>query len=163
MQRRHIAIATISLMGLAFATCASFAQQTLGERVGEGLQNVGEGLQSVGRGVRRGVQEAGDVLKRQFETVRADVNRMGVQSRVYSRLHWERSLHQSRLEVHMMRDGTALLRGAVPDQEARERAVEITRNTVGITSVIDELTPLVPPEETKPTASRRSSSGTQSR
>jgi len=155
MERRHVTMGVVSLMGLALLTCACFAQQTLGEKLGEGLQNVG-------RGMKRGVLEVGDVVKRQFETVRSDVNRMGIQSRVYSRLHWERSLYDSRLEVHMLRDGTVLLRGTVPDQEARERAVEIARNTVGIMAVIDEVKPLmVYEEEALPKTGRSSKRSTQ--
>ncbi|WP_422930604.1 BON domain-containing protein [Singulisphaera sp. PoT] len=155
MQRRFVAMGAGTLLGLAVFTCACFAQQTLGEKVGEGLQNVG-------RGMKRGVQEVGDVVRRQFETVKSEVNRMGVHSRVYSRLHWERSLHDSKFEVHMLRDGTVLLRGTVPDSESRERAVEIARNTVGITAVIDELNPLVVTEEVKvPTTSRSSKRSTR--
>ena len=36
------------------------------------------------------------------------------------------------------------LRGVVPSPEAGRRAVELTRDTFGVTGVVDELTTLVP-------------------
>jgi osmotically-inducible protein OsmY len=76
---------------------------------------------------------------------------MEVHSRVYSRLHWDKVLNGSRIEVHMLRDGTALLQGNVSDAAARKRAVDITRDTVGVNAVIDNLNPLAAPTTTTTT------------
>jgi hypothetical protein len=139
MHVRSAFAASVCLLIFGLINCASFAQPRLGERISEGVQDVG-------RGIKRGAQDVGDGVRRQFNVVRADVQRMETHNRVYSRLHWDRSLHGSKIEVYMLRDGTALLMGTVPDQTAREHAVAIVSNTVGITSVIDELTPIVPPK-----------------
>jgi osmotically-inducible protein OsmY len=117
----------------------------------------GQALDDLGRGLRRGFTEIGDTFRTKFEAVRADVQRMGVQPRVYSRLHWDRALYTAKIEVHVMRDGSVLLRGIVPDEAARKRAVELTKNTVDVNGVIDELVPLATTVETpaEPTASTK--------
>jgi osmotically-inducible protein OsmY len=119
----------------AFA-CVGFAQQ-------QGLtEKVGEKIDNVGRGIRREAQVVGEAVRKRFDVVRGDVQGMGVHPRVYSRLHWDRALNGSRIEVHMIRNGVVLLRGTVPDAAAREHAVTLTRETVGVTEVFDELVPL---------------------
>ena len=64
---------------------------------------------------------------------------MTVQSRVYSRLHWDRTLNPLNIEVEVNNDGVAILRGAVPMLKAKDRALDLARETVGVTSVVDEL------------------------
>jgi hyperosmotically inducible periplasmic protein len=148
MRTKSIVTVAVGLMGFGVLTCACVAQQGVGERVGE---RVGETVQGVGRTLKRGMQDFTDVVRRRFEIVRADVNRMEAHPRVYSRLHWDKGLYGSKIEVHMLRDGTVLLSGTVPDEEAKKRAVEIAHGTVGVTAVIDDLTPLVSGEARKTT------------
>jgi osmotically-inducible protein OsmY len=66
---------------------------------------------------------------------------MGVLSRVYGRLHWDKTLNSTTLYVKA-EGGTVTLRGAVPDEEAREKAIELTKDTVGVTHVVDQMTVL---------------------
>ncbi len=40
---------------------------------------------------KRRAQDVGDGVKRRFDVVRADVQRMETHNRVYSRLHWDRA------------------------------------------------------------------------
>jgi osmotically-inducible protein OsmY len=123
---------------LCFAAGVGQAQQPgVAERVGETLDNVG-------RGIVRGAQEVTDSVWKRFETVRADVVRMGIQPRVYARLHWDKTLNSARIEVHMLRDGVVLLRGVVPDAAAKAHAVALVRDTVDVTGVVDELDVIVP-------------------
>ena len=115
----------------------------------------------------RGAQDVTEGVRRRFEVVRTDVSRMGVQPRVYSRIHWDKTLHDARIEVHMLRDGVVLLRGLVPDAAAKAHAVELARDTVDVTGVVDELETVVPtpaPTTTPPSRhaaarSRRASRG----
>jgi osmotically-inducible protein OsmY len=107
-------------------------------------ERVGEKLDSVGRGLVRGAQEVGEGVRKRFEVVRSDVARMGVQPRVYARIHWDKTLTDARIEVHMLRDGGVLLRGLVPDAAAKARAVELARDTVDVTAVVDELETVAP-------------------
>lgn len=134
---------------LGFLTATGTAQEGVVEKAGRSLDEVG-------RGIKRGVLDLSEGFRSRFEAVRADVNRMGIPNRVYSRIHWDKSLQSSRIEVHVLRDGSVLLRGTVPDTAAKERAVALARDTVDVTGVIDELTSLLPPEETPtPTPAHR--------
>ena len=93
-----------------------------------------------------------DSVRKRFEVVRTDVSRMGVHPRVYSRIHWDKSLQGSRIEVHMLRDGVVLLRGTVPDAAAKSRAIELARDTIDVTGIVDELETVVPaPSQTTTT------------
>jgi osmotically-inducible protein OsmY len=113
-----------------------------------GAGRVGQKLGELGREIKN---EAGDIkseVAQRFESVKSDVRTMPVQHQVYSRIHWDRSLHDTTVEVHVLRDGVVLLRGTVPNQAARSHAVELARESVNVTSVIDELTVAASPGTT---------------
>ena len=76
---------------------------------------------------------------------RATVHEQEVLARVYSRIHWDKMLVGSTLELEVRDDGTAFLRGAVPTKASKERAVVLARDTVGVNKVVNELTILPPP------------------
>lgn len=125
------------------ASARGYAQPGVAERAGQAID-------SVGRGLKNEVHEVGEALRKKFEVVRTDVHRMGAHPRVYARIHWDRALHDSRIEVHMLRGGAVLLRGTVPTVEARARAVALASDTMDVTSVIDELRVLEPAVVRKP-------------
>jgi len=100
-------------------------------------QKAGQALDGAGRGIRRSVQGA-------FPKARMAVHEQEILSRVYSRLHWDKYLVGSTLELEVQDTGAAILRGAVADEASRRRAVVLTRDTVGVTTVVDELTVLPP-------------------
>ncbi len=131
-------------------TCAGFAQQGVGEKVGETLDNVG-------RGIKHEAQVVGEGVRKRFDAVRGDVQGMGVHSRVYSRLHWDTMLYNSKVEVHMVRNGVVLLRGTVADTAAKERALLLTRETVGVTEVFDEIVAITTTPPSAPTPEPRAS------
>lgn len=139
MRSKLIAAGFVSLavLGLSLGTGVGRAQTGVAEQIGEKID-------SVGRGIVRGAQEVTDSVRKRFEVVRTDVSRMGVHSRVYSRIHWDKTLQGARIEVHMLRDGVVLLRGTVPDAAAKAHAVGLARDTFDVTGVVDELEPLVP-------------------
>jgi osmotically-inducible protein OsmY len=142
MDRRRMMAGIVGLILLGAGAGLGWAQQPgVAERVGGTLDNVG-------RGLVRGAQEVTDAVRKRFEVVRSDVGRMGVHPRVYSRLHWDKTLYGSRIEVHMLRDGVVLLRGVVPDATAKAHAVALTRDTVDVTGVVDELEVIVPAPST---------------
>jgi hyperosmotically inducible periplasmic protein len=131
-------IVSLTVLGLSFRAGVGLAQQT-------GVaEQIGEKLDSVGRGIVRGAQEVTDTVRKKFEVVRTDVGRMGVHPRVYSRIHWDKTLQGSRIEVHMLRDGVVLLRGTVPDAAAKAHAIELARDTVDVTGIVDELDTVLP-------------------
>jgi osmotically-inducible protein OsmY len=138
MPSKRVVTAFLSTTILAAGAGAGLAQQ------GGVAEQIGEKLDNVGRGIVRGAQEVSDSVRKRFDVVRTEVSRMGVHSRVYSRLHWDKTLQGSRIEVHMLRDGVVLLRGTVPDAAAKAHAVELTRDTFDVTGVVDELETVVP-------------------
>ncbi len=90
--------------------------------------------------IKRGFNNTVDGLKEQFARAKASVQAMGVQARVYSRLHWDKALNTAEIDTEVSREGLVTLRGAVADAKAKVRAADLTRETVGVTGVADELT-----------------------
>ncbi len=105
-------------------------------------------LDEAGRSFKKGLEEAGDAIRGQFERARNSVHNMDVASRVYGRLHWDKALTSSNIDLDV-KNGVATLRGAVPDSKAKVKAVELAEDTVGITKVTDQLT-IQPPSQTTP-------------
>jgi osmotically-inducible protein OsmY len=131
-------IVSLTVLGLSLSSGVGVAQQT-------GVaEQIGEKLDSFGRGIVRGAQDVTETVRKKFEVVRTDVGRMGVHPRVYSRIHWDKTLQGSRIEVHMLRDGVVLLRGTVPDAAAKAHAIELARDTIDVTGVVDELETVLP-------------------
>jgi hypothetical protein len=110
----------------------SLAQQGVVEKLGEKVDNLG-------RSVKAEAQDLSDAVRKRFDGVRTEVHRMDTHARVYSRLHWDKELHSSKIEVHMLRGGVVLLRGVVATPEAKRKAVTLAADTIEVKSVIDEL------------------------
>ena len=126
-------------VGLAATSwgCVAWAQQGA----------VGQGIDNAGRAVKRGFQSAGQAVQGGFIKTRTSVHNMEVVSRVYSRLHWDKALTTSNLELEVTNGGIATLTGVVPDDVAKVKALALTSETVGVVQVIDQVvvTPPVPP------------------
>ena len=116
---------------LTLAAFGSRAETAHAQRPGV-VERAGRALDNAGRAVRESVETA-------FAKTRAAVERQGVIDRVYSRLHWDRVLVGSTLDLEVLDGSTVILRGAVPDEEAKRRAVILARDTVGVEQVVDEL------------------------
>jgi hyperosmotically inducible periplasmic protein len=92
----------------------------------------GEALDNAGRNVRNTVENA-------VAQSKAAAYEQDLLSRVYGRIHWDKYLAASTLEIQTQADGTVVLRGATTDKVRKERAVALALDTVGITRVIDEI------------------------
>ena len=101
---------------------------------------VGQGLNDAGRAVKRGFQTAGQAVQGGFQKTRTGVHNMEVVSRVYSRLHWDKALTTSNMELEVQAGGVAILTGVVPDEAAKAKALTLTAETVGVIQVVDQLT-----------------------
>ncbi len=144
---RNLGLASCLLAVIVVSSaCLARAQDGAASRAGQVLDNAG-------RGVRRGVQGA-------FARTRASVHDQEIISRVYSRLHWDKALVGSTLELEVRDGGTAVLSGAVADEAAKARAIELARETVGVTLVVDELT-VLPPSRVIPAAPVSTRPGTR--
>ncbi len=115
------------------------------EKVGE---KVGETIDRAARKIRQGAQDVGAGVEAAFLKVKSEVSHMGVEARVFGRLHWDKQLHHANLRLHVKKAGVVVLRGTVPSEEARSKAVALTVDTVGVEEVIDELQ--VTPSSTEP-------------
>jgi hypothetical protein len=121
---------TLSL-ALGFLTAApAIAQLGVAERAGEALDNAG-------RSIRRGVENA-------IERGRAPIYDRQLLARVFGRIQWDKTLTGSTLDLEVRDEGIVILRGAVATPEAKDRAVLLARDTIGVTQVIDELSVLPP-------------------
>ena len=76
---------------------------------------------------------------------------MDIASARYGRLHWDKTLTTSTLDLDVQ-GGIATLRGTVPDAKAKVKAVELAEDTVGVSKVIDQLT-IQPAPRTTPDTS----------
>jgi hyperosmotically inducible protein len=151
--------AAIVALSLAGWTVASRAQQ---DPPPDGAAaKAGERLDELGRAIKRGILDAEDTvregLNRTGETVRdgfartkESVQAMGLVPRVYGRLHWDKALNTSPLFVKA-EGGTVTVRGAVPDEAAKARAISLVKDTVGVTRVVVQLTVTSPSAETTST------------
>jgi osmotically-inducible protein OsmY len=76
---------------------------------------------------------------------RAKVDELGTEGRVYGRLRWDKALAGSTLDVQAA-GSTITLIGTVPNQSAREKAITLARDTVGVTNVVDQLSLAAKPQ-----------------
>ncbi|MEO6807994.1 MAG: BON domain-containing protein [Isosphaeraceae bacterium] len=103
-------------------------------------ERVGAKVDSAVQSIKRGARDLAENIREGFARTKESVHHMGVESRVYGRLHWDKALTNAEIEVNAKNDGIVILRGAVPDLTAKAKAVALTRDTVGVISVEDLLT-----------------------
>lgn len=130
-----------ALLAIAALAPASWAQGPVG-RAGQAIDNAG-------RNIRRGVENA--VVRGQITAQERELL-----NRVTLRLSWDKQLLTSTVQMEVRADGTVILRGSVIDEAAKARAVDLVENTVGVTTVVDELAVVkeVKVIEAKPPTSR---------
>jgi hypothetical protein len=134
-------VASFALGSAIWAGGALRAQQQEGAAARAGAK-----LDEVGRKIKKGLEKAEDVVREGFHKTRDSVQSMGVMSRVYGRIHWDKALHTCAITLRV-EGGAVTLRGAVPNKAAKNKAVTLAAETVGVTKVIDELT--IPVSETE--------------
>jgi hyperosmotically inducible protein len=140
-------IAVLVALGLfaAWAAGSGHAQQ-------DGpATKAGEKLDQVGRKIRKSLDRAESVVREGFHKTRESVHSMNVAARIYGRLHWDKALTTSNLNVKV-EEGVATISGMVPTAEARAKAVTLTAETVGVNRVVNEL--IIPASQADVPASR---------
>ena len=105
---------------------AAPVQPGVGERVGETLD--------------RGLTRLGDKLRKGWAEIRKSVDELGVQGRVYGRLHWDKAIGTAPIEISVQNENIVTLAGSVPTEAAHRTAVSLAENTVGVRQVVDRLT-----------------------
>ena len=124
MRKLTITFAVV-LIASAFLGIESPAQQGLGERIG----------QQIDEGAARLTSE----LKRGWAEIRESVDKLEVEGRVYSRLHWDKSLAEFDIKVESQTEDTVVLTGRVSDPTVQQKAVRLAEETVGVNKVVDRL------------------------
>ena len=71
------------------------------------------------------------------------VHSLGLGQQIETRLCQDKKVDAQQITVHVDEEGTATLRGLVPDSTHKEKAVTLTRDTRGVLRVVDHLA--VPP------------------
>ena len=127
-----LAVAALTISWVSPVQAQEAGKQETGKKVGEKLDEVG-------REIKAGLNRAGNATKDQFARAKSSIQAMGVESRVYGRLHWDKALNDAMIDLSATGDGVVKLDGTVADAKAKRRAVELTQDTVGVTRVIDRL------------------------
>ena len=102
------------------------SQEASRNRAGEKLDEFGrairDGFEKAGETVVGGINKTGETVREGLVKARDSVQGMGVYSRVYSRIHWDKTLHANNLLLRA-EGGVITLRGVVPDDAAKTKAV----------------------------------------
>jgi hypothetical protein len=102
--RKTFGVVAVTSLALAVVACVGVGRAQQGA-----ASNAGEQLDDADRVIKRGLQNAGETVPDGFAKTREAV--MGVESRVYGRLHWDKALNASSLDL-VVRGGIVTLRGA---------------------------------------------------
>jgi len=132
MNRTQARWVVLAVAALAISWAGPVQAQETGKKVGEKLDEVG-------REIKAGLNRAGSAARDQFAKAKTSVHAMGLESRIYGRIHWDKALNDAMVELTATGDGVVTLDGTVADARAKRRAVELTQETVGVTRVVDRL------------------------
>ena len=120
-------------------------QEGVATKAAEKLDDVGraikKGLLRAEETVREELNKTGETVREGFAKTRESVQGMGIPSRVYGRLHWDKEFHAVSLFVKA-EGGRVTVRGILPDDAAKARAIALVKDTVGVTHVIDQISVL---------------------
>jgi len=105
----------------------------------------------LGDQINRGLNQVGDELSQAWKDAKQAVERMGLQGRVYARLHWDKGLQGANLHIDVRNNNTVVLTGTVPTDVAKQKAGSLTSDTIGVAQVVNELTVAALPTAAKPT------------
>lgn len=96
------------------------------------LRRAGQALDNAGKNIRYRVET--EVARGQVTAQEREVL-----SRVTRRIEWDKPLVGSAMQFEVRPGGAVVLRGSVVSDALKRRAVDLVANTVGVTSVVDEL------------------------
>jgi osmotically-inducible protein OsmY len=93
----------------------------------------------IGEKIDRGLSQLGKEISQAWGEVRQGVEKMGVQGRVYGRLHWDKALEGAALDIDVRDKQVVVLRGKVASAAAKQKAEQLAGDTIGVSSVVNEL------------------------
>jgi hypothetical protein len=138
-------IARLILIGIA-TSALLLSESPAQERAGE----------TIGRRIDRGLEQLTEEVRQAWAKARKSVDQLSVQGRVYGRLRWDKALADEPIDVDVetsnQKESTVILTGRVPDEKARQKALELAQDTVGVREVIDRLQIELRPQAQQPTS-----------
>ena len=133
-------IKLVSLIPGALGLVLGWSCLGVGQDPSDGTgKKVGEKIDSAIQDFKGGLRTAGSAVKDEVNKARLAINNMSVESRVYSRIHWDRVLNGSKIEISATEDGVITLDGTVVDAKAKQRASDLASETLGVNKVVDRL------------------------
>jgi osmotically-inducible protein OsmY len=100
----------------------------------------GDGVgEQIGRKIDRGLNELTNELREGWNQAKRSLDQLGLQGRVYARLHWDKDLSTASLDLEIQDADVVVLKGTVPSAAAKEKAELLTRDTLGVRDVVNRL------------------------
>lgn len=96
-------------------------------------------VERLGEQVDRGIDRLSSEAIEGWQSLRRSVDRFGVQARVYSRLRWDKEIATADIDVKVEEEGVVVLRGAMRDEQAKRKAVQLAQDTIDVQKVVDQL------------------------
>ncbi|WP_435016180.1 BON domain-containing protein [Tundrisphaera sp. TA3] len=124
--------------GLAFGLVAGAWIGGGPDRYGE-PEGVAGGLRGAGRTLSRGFDYLSATIQDCVASEPSSVRRIGLGQQIQTRLWQDKRLAAEGIIVEVEADGTAVLKGIVPDDDHKDQAVVLARETRGVEKVVDEL------------------------
>jgi hypothetical protein len=128
--------------GAAFGLLLAAWSGGLSDRYGEPEGFVGT-MRSAWRHVTKGVKYASAHIRDCCSESGTSVRNLGLGQQIETRLCQDKKLDAEGITVQIDEEGTAVLRGLVPDAAHKDKALALTRDTRGVMKVVDHLA--VPP------------------
>ncbi len=123
----------MSTRRLALSFTFAFTLMAANSQAQDGiLGRVGRGLDNAGRSIRGTVET--EIARGQINAQERDVLR-----RVIKRIEWDKPLVGSVMQIEARPGGAIILRGSVVNEQIKRHAVVLVGDTIGVTSVVDEL------------------------
>ena len=108
------------------------------DRYGEEESFLG-GVRGAARTMTKAFRYSGASLRDCLTFDRSAVRRLGLRQQVETRLWQDKRLVADDIIVEVEDGGTAILKGIVPDQDHKDKAATLARDTRGVEKVVDDL------------------------
>jgi hypothetical protein len=108
------------------------------DRYGE-ADGIGGCLRGAGRTMTKSFHYAAATVRDCLTMDRSSVRRLGLTQQIETRLWQDKRLEAGEIVVEVQDQGTAILKGIVPDEAHKDKAVSLARDTRGVEKVVDEL------------------------
>ena len=98
---------------------------------------LGQQFDNVVDNLKQGANEASQAVQSEYQKARDAIQSMGIEARVYSRLHWDKDLANASLNVNSPSPGVIAVSGMLPSAAAQTKAIHLAEDTVGVHKVLD--------------------------